>query len=176
MNLSKDVSCGKNPPEEINVIVEIPKGSNNKYEIDEETGAICLDRTLYGPQVFPFEYGFIPQTKSEDGDPLDIVLLATRSTFSGCVVKSRPIGIIFMEDEAGVDNKIIAVPVDKIDPRFKEIKEASDLSEHQKKEIQNFFETYKLLEPGKFVKITEWGSSEQAKEIIAQAVEKYKTT
>jgi len=174
MNLLKDISCGKNPPEEINVVVEIPKGSNNKYEIDEGIGAIFLDRTLYGPQTFPFEYGFMPQTKSEDGDPLDIVLLASRPTFPGCVVKSRPVGMIYMEDEAGIDNKIIAVPIEKIDPRFKEIQNAEDLPEHQKKEFQNFFETYKLLEPNKFVKITGWDTADKAKEIIKRSVEKYK--
>lgn len=174
MNLSKNIKAGDNPPEEINVVVEIPKGSNNKYEIDEQTGAICLDRTLYGAQMFPFEYGFMPQTKSEDGDPLDIILLASRPTFSGCVVKARPIGIMFMQDEAGVDNKIIAAPAEKIDPRFKEIQDVNDLPEHQKKEIQNFFETYKLLEPNKFVKITGWEGAEKAKEIIKRSVEKYK--
>ncbi|MDP2951365.1 MAG: inorganic diphosphatase [bacterium] len=174
MNFLTDIPCGKNPPQEINVVVEIPKGSSNKYEVDEETGAIFLDRTLYGPQSFPFEYGFMPQTKSEDGDPLDIVLLASRPTFPGCVVKSRPIGLIYMEDEAGIDNKIIAVPMEKIDPRFSHINEYTDLTEHQQKEIKEFFETYKRLEPNKFVKITGWGSSAQAKEIITQAVDKYK--
>jgi len=174
MNLFKDVPCGKNPPEEINVVVEIPKGSVNKYEIDEESGAIFLDRTLYSAQFYPYNYGFIPQTRSEDGDSLDIVLL-TGPVFSGCVVKSRPIGVILMEDEGGIDNKVLAVPVEKVDPRFKEIQDIKDLSEHQKKEIQEFFETYKNLEKDKWVKITGWEGKEKAMEIITKAIEKYKS-
>ncbi len=173
MNLFKDVSCGKNPPQEINVVVEIPKGSVNKYEIDEETGAIFLDRTLYSAQFFPFNYGFIPQTRSEDGDSLDIVLL-TSPVFSGCVVKARPIGVILMEDEGGVDNKVVCVPVEKIEPRYKEVQDVKDLGEHQKKEIQEFFETYKNLEKDKWVKITGWEGKEKAMEIITKAIEKYK--
>lgn len=175
MNLFKDLPAGKNPPEEINVVVEIPKGSKNKYEIDEESGAIFLDRTLYSSVYFPFEYGFMPQTRSEDGDSLDVVLLASSPTFSGCVVKSRPIGLMYMEDEAGTDNKIVAVPVEKLDPRMKNIQDTADLQEHQKKEIQEFFEIYKRLEPGKFVKITGWGPKSEALAIIQKAVEKYKS-
>jgi len=173
MNLFKDVSVGKNPPEEINVVVEIPKGSVNKYEIDEETGAIFLDRTLYSAQFFPFNYGFLPQTRSEDGDSLDIVLL-TGPVFSGCVVKARPIGVILMEDEGGIDNKVLAVPVDKLEPRYKEIQDQKDLPDHLKKEIQEFFETYKNLEKDKWVKITGWEGKEKAMEIITKAIEKYK--
>ena len=175
MNLFKDISAGKNPPQEINVVVEIPKGANNKYEIDEETGALCLDRTLYSPLVYPFEYGFMPGTRSEDGDSLDIILLASRPTFSGCLVKARPIGLIYMEDEAGIDNKVVAAPLEKLDPRFKEIQDVKDLAEHQKKEIQEFFETYKRLEPNKWIKITGWDTAQKAKEIITQAVEKFKS-
>ncbi len=173
MNLFKDVSVGKNSPEEINVVVEIPKGSVNKYEIDEETGAIFLDRTLYSAQFFPFNYGFLPQTRSEDGDSLDIVLL-TGPVFSGCVVKARPIGVILMEDEGGIDNKVLAVPVDKLEPRYKEIQDQKDLPDHLKKEIQEFFETYKNLEKDKWVKITGWEGKEKAMEIITKAIEKYK--
>lgn len=174
MNLFKDVPCGKNLPNEINVVVEIPKGSVNKYEIDEETGAIFLDRTLYSSQFFPFNYGFIPQTRSEDGDSLDVILL-TGPVFSGCVVKARPIGVILMEDESGTDNKVLAVPMEKIDPRFKEISDQKDLSEHLKKEIQEFFETYKNLEKDKWVKITGWEGKEKAMEIVGEAIEKYKS-
>ncbi len=173
MNLFKDVPAGKNIPQEINVVVEIPKGSVNKYEIDEETGAIFLDRTLYSAQFFPFNYGFIPQTRSEDGDSLDIVLL-TGPVFSGCVVKSRPIGVILMEDEGGTDNKVVCAPVEKIEPRYKEVQNIKDLSEHQKKEIQEFFESYKNLEKDKWVKIIGWEGKEKAMEIITKAIEKYK--
>lgn len=170
MNLIKDVSPGENPPENINVVVDIPKGSLNKYECDDEKGYFCLDRVLYSPIVFPFDYGSIPQTKAEDGDAIDVVLLVTYPTFPGCVVKARPIGILFMEDEAGEDNKIIAVPTEKIDPRFKEIKDIADLPGHTKQEIEFFFEHYKKLEPEKFVKIKNWAGKEKAKEKILQGI------
>lgn len=173
MNLLEKILSGDNLPEEINVIVEIPKGSRNKYEIDEEHGYIFLDRSLYSSCCFPFEYGTMPQTLSEDGDPLDIVLLASSATFPGCVVKARVIGILFMEDEAGVDNKVIAVPMTKIDPRFEEVKSVDDLRSHQKKEIQEFFETYKRLEPNKFVKVKGWGGKEEAEKVVTKAVEGY---
>ena len=169
----KNLSSGDSIPEEINVIVEIPKGSKNKYEIDEESGAIFLDRSLYSAVYFPFEYGTMPQTMSEDGDPLDIVLLASEPTFPGCIVKARPIGVLLMEDEAGIDNKIIAVPKTKLDPRWANVNNYTDLSEHQQKEIKEFFETYKRLEPNKWVKITGWDTVEKAKEIIKKSVEKY---
>lgn len=174
MNLLKDIPSGDNPPEEINVIVEIPKGSKNKYEIDEKTGLIALDRALYSSVHFPFDYGTMPQTLSEDGDPLDIVLLSTNGAFPGCLVEARPVGILLMEDEAGVDHKILACPKAKLDPRFSHIKDMADLTEHQKKEIQEFFEIYKRLEPNKFVKVTGWQGAKEAKEIITQAVVRFK--
>lgn len=173
MNLFKDIPAGDNPPEEINVVVEIPKGSKNKYEYDEQNGCFILDRTLYSALFFPFEYGFMPQTRSEDGDSLDVVLLATSPTFSGCVVKAVPVGVLLMEDEAGIDNKIVAVPKEKLDPRFKDVKDIKDLPDHLKKEVQEFFETYKRLEPGKFVKIKGWQNKAKAKEIIETSVKRY---
>ncbi len=173
INLYKDIPSGDNPPEEINVVVDIPKGSSNKYEYDEKEGFFALDRVIYSPIFFPFEYGFVPRTSSEDGDSLDVVLLTTYPTFSGCLIKARPIGVLLMTDEAGIDHKIIAVPQEKIDPRFKEIEDIKDLPEHLKKEIQEFFETYKRLEPGKFVKIKGWEGKKRAEEIIKSAVERY---
>ncbi|MCD6500662.1 inorganic diphosphatase [bacterium] len=173
MNLFKDISPGSNPPNEINVVIDIPKGSSNKYEYNEKGGYFILDRVLYSSVFFPFEYGFIPKTLSEDGDPLDVVLLTTYPTFSGCMIASRPIGVVLMEDEAGEDNKIIAVPQEKIDPRFKKIQGVKDLPEHLRKEIQEFFETYKKLEPGKFVKVKNWGDKEKAEELIKKAIERY---
>ncbi len=173
INLYKDISPGDNPPEKINVIVDIPKGSSNKYEYDEEKGFFALDRVIYSPLFFPFEYGFIPQTASEDGDSLDVVVLTTYPTFPGCQIKARPIGVLLMTDEAGVDHKIIAVPQEKIDPRFKEFQDIENLPEHLKKEIQEFFETYKRLEPGKFVKIKGWQEKEKAQEIIKEAIKRY---
>jgi inorganic pyrophosphatase len=157
---------------EILVFVEIPKGSCQKFEFDEKEGQIKLDRTLYGPVHFPFEYGFIKGTRGEDGDPLDCVLLSTYPTFPGCLVKARPIGILEMEDEEGIDTKILAVPVEKIDPRFKEIQDVKDLPEHTKKEIKEFFETYKRLEPGKWVKLREFKGKEIAEKMIEEAIKR----
>jgi inorganic pyrophosphatase len=154
---------------EILVFVEIPKNSKLKFEFDEELKAIKLDRVLYGPNYFPFEYGFVKDTLGEDGDPLDCVLLSTFPTFPGCIVKARPIGILEMEDEAGIDTKILAVPVEKIDPRFAHIQDVNDLPEHTKKEIKEFFETYKRLEPGKWVKLKDFKGKEIAEKIIEEA-------
>ena len=173
INLYKDISPGDNLPEEINVVIDIPKGCSNKYEYQEKEGYFELDRVLYSPIFFPFEYGFIPQTSSEDGDALDVVLLLTYPTFSGCLIKARPIGVLLMEDEAGIDHKIIAVPQEKVDPRFKEIQDIKDLSEHFKKEIQTFFEDMKKLEPGKFVKLKGWQGKDRSKELIKEAIKKY---
>lgn len=153
----------------IKVFVEIPMGSKNKYEVDEESGELMLDRALYGPNYFPFEYGFIKDTKGEDGDPLDAVLMASNSTFPGCVVKAEAIGYLEMEDEGGIDHKVIAVPVAKLDPRWSHVKSISDLTEHQRAEIKEFFETYKRLEPGKWVKLKEFKSKEDAEKLIEAA-------
>lgn len=176
MNLYKDIPAGDNPPKEINVVVDIPKGSANKYEYDEEKGYFKLDRVIYSPLFYPFDYGFIPQTHSEDGDSLDVILLTTYPTFSGCLVKARPVGLLLMKDEAGVDNKIIAVPTEKVDPRFKEIQDINDIGEHYKKEIKVYLEDYKKLEPGKYehVKIEGFQDKAKAMQIIEQAVKKYK--
>ena len=173
MNLFKEILSGGNPPQEINVVIEVPKGSSNKYEYNEEKGYFELDRTLYSPLFFPFSYGFIPQTRSEDGDSLDVVLLSTFPVSPGCLVAARPIGLLVMEDEAGEDNKIIAVPQGKIDPRFKEIQDIQDLPDHLRKEIKEFFEAYKRLEPGKFVKLKGWEKAEKAKEVIKKAIQNY---
>ncbi|MFA5432650.1 MAG: inorganic diphosphatase [Candidatus Paceibacterota bacterium] len=150
----------------IDIFIENPKGSSNKYELNKETGKIMLDRALYSSVYWPFEYGFIENTLSEDGDPLDAVVLVNEPTFPGCVIPCKIIGMLDMEDESGIDYKIIAVPDDKIDPRFKHINSIDDLTEHQKKEIQEFFETYKRLEPNKWVKVVGFKSKEVAEEII----------
>lgn len=175
VNLLKDIPAGENPPEKINVVIDVPKGQNNKFEYKEE-GYFSLDRVLYSPFFFPFEYGFIPQTASQDGDSLDVILLSTYSTFSGCVIKARPIGVLLMKDEAGNDNKIVAVPVEKVDPHFKEIKSINDVGEHLREEIKVFFEDYKKLEKEKYkhVKIEGWSGPEEAKKIIEKAVNAYK--
>ena len=173
VNLYKDISPGDNLPEEINVIIDIPKGCSNKYEYKEKQGYFELDRVIYSPLFFPFEYGFIPQTLSGDGDSLDVVLLTTFPTFSGCLIKARPVGVLLMEDEKGIDHKIVAVPLEKIDPHFKNIKDIEDINEHSKEEIKVFFEDYKKLEKDKFVKIKGWEKADKAKEIIQKAIERY---
>jgi inorganic pyrophosphatase len=175
LNLFKDISPGENPPKDINMVVDIPKDSKNKYEYNEKTGYFKLDRVLYSPLFFPFEYGFIPQTTSEDGDALDVALISTYSTFPGCVIKVRPIGVLLMQDESGIDNKIIAVPLEKLDPRLKEIQKIEDLGEHLKKEIELFFADYKKLEKNKYesVKINGWAGKEKAEEIIKESIKRY---
>lgn len=153
----------------VQVFVEIPKGSQNKYEQDENTGEIILDRALYGPVQFPFEYGYIKGTKGEDGDPLDVVLLTTFPTFPGCIVESEVIGYLEMEDEGGIDHKVVAVPTEKIDPRWKEVRELSDLRDSQRAEIKEFFEIYKRLEPEKWVKVQDFKSREEAEKLVEEA-------
>lgn len=155
----------------VKIFVEIPKGSHNKYERDESTGQIKLDRALHGPVAFPFEYGFIEGTKGEDGDPLDAVLLVSFPTFPGCIVEAEVIGYLEMEDESGVDHKVIAVPRAKLDPRWEHVKEVSDLPDFLRKEIKEFFEIYKRLEPNKWVKVKEFRSAEEAEKLVRSSQE-----
>ncbi|MCW1888535.1 MAG: inorganic diphosphatase [Candidatus Moranbacteria bacterium] len=150
MNLWHEISSGKNLPEIINVIVEIPKGSKNKYEIDKETGLIKLDRAMKTAQDYPFDYGFVPQTLWEDGDALDVILLTTNPLFPGILVEARPVAVIHMIDGGEGDDKVIAVP--KNDPRWEGVKDLADVNPHTVKEIQHFLETYKTIE-GKSVVI-----------------------
>ncbi|NOZ81980.1 MAG: inorganic diphosphatase [Candidatus Micrarchaeota archaeon] len=159
-----------NPPEEINVVVEIPSGSGVKFEMDKETGKIFVDRFLHTSMVYPFNYGFVPGTKAEDGDPVDVLVISNSPVPPGCVIKCRPIGILNMEDEEGEDTKVIAVPVSKLDPTFDGIKNVSDLPDALKEKIRHFFEHYKDLEKGKWVKVRDWEGSDKAKEIIEKSV------
>ncbi|MDD3735018.1 MAG: inorganic diphosphatase [Candidatus Pacebacteria bacterium] len=152
-----------------NIFVEIPKGSSQKFEFDEDLKMIKLDRVLYESFFFPFEYGYILNTMGEDGDPLDALLFSTYPTFPGCVVEARAIGLILMEDESGIDNKVVAVPGDKIDPRFKEIREIDDLPSHTREEIKFFFENYKKLEKEKWVKLAGFKDSLSAQELIKKS-------
>ena len=168
----KEISPGPNPPERIFVFVEIPEGSQNKYEFDEKLKVFKLDRTLHSPLHYPADYGHIPGTLCEDGDSLDVLVLVTEPTFPGCLIEARPIGAIEMEDEKGLDDKILAVPVH--DPRFNHIKDIQDISQHTLKEITHFFEMYKALEPNKWVKIKGWLRAKEAKEKIKKAIQLYK--
>lgn len=177
MNLYTDVARLDSFPEELNVVVEIPLNSTSKFEYDEEKGYFKLDRTLYSPLLYPFEYGFIPQTHGGDGDALDVILLATRATFPGCVVKARPVGVLRMHDEAGEDYKLICAPVAKLDPRLAHIQDISDVETHLKQEIELFMGDYKKLEPGKYehVKLSGFGDKAEAMQIIRDGSAKYDT-
>jgi inorganic pyrophosphatase len=168
------MKIGKNPPEDINVFIEIPKGSNIKYEFDEEENVVKVDRILYTAMFYPFNYGFIPETLEEDGDPLDCLVITYDTFVPGVLIRVRPIGVLITEDEEGIDRKIIAVPHDKIDPRFSNIKDIKDLPEATLNQIKHFFEHYKELEPGKFVKVKEFKGKEEALKIIKEAAERYK--
>jgi len=171
MNLLHDVAPGKNIPEEINVIVEINKGSKNKYELDKETGLIMLDRVMYTSQDYPFDYGFVPQTHWHDGDPLDVVLLTTHALVPGLLLKARPVGVLDMIDDGESDAKILAVPVK--DPRWSEVKDLSDVNPHTIEEIKHFFETYKQIQK-KTVTIPTIRDAKAAKEVITEGVALYK--
>ena len=162
MNLTA-VPLGPDAPNRVNVIVEIPKGSTNKYEIDPNTGIIRLDRFLFSPLFYPCDYGYIPQTLYSDGDAIDALVLLTHPTFPGCVVESRPIGVLKMSDEKGQDDKIICVA--SKDPRFSEVEALEDVSEHMRREIVHFFEVYKALEE-KSVDVLGWESIREAHRII----------
>lgn len=173
INLYKEVPCGT--PEEFNVVVEVVKGTMNKVEYVEEGGYFKLDRVLHQPTFYPFDYGFIPQTHGGDGDALDVCLLLTQPTFPGCVVKARAIGVIQMEDQDGVDDKIIAVPVAKVDPRFNEITSFEQLPAHVREEYMIYFKEYKKLEKKKYDLINVKGvaGAEAAREAVKGAMAAY---
>jgi inorganic pyrophosphatase len=168
MNLLHDIPAGSR--DEMNVIVEIPKLSKNKYEIDKETGIIALDRVMHSAQDYPFDYGFVPQTLFDDGDALDVVLVTTYPLAPGILVKARPVAIMEMEDGGDRDDKVVAVPVD--DPRMNDINDLADLNSHFAKEMTHFFETYKKIQ-NKEVKIGEWHGADKAKEAFDRSVKMY---
>ena len=170
----KNLSPGKNPPELINVVVEIPARGTIKYEVDEETGVLFVDRFLHTPMYYPFNYGFMPGTAAEDGDSLDIIVLSMQPVQPGVVIPATPIAVLGMEDEEGPDDKIVAVPPLKIDPVYGKIKSADDIDQHVKDEIKHFFEHYKDLEPNKWVKITDWKGKEVALEEVKKGMAAYK--
>lgn len=173
MNLWHEVSRGKNTPEEINVIIEIPKNSPNKYEIDKETGLIGLDRANYSSAPYPFDYGFVPQTLWEDNDPLDVVVLTTFPLFPGILVKARPVAVMEMIDDGESDFKIIAVPVD--DKRWDDTHDLADLNKHMIKEYVHFFETYKELKKGQkdVVTIPKISGKKEAMEAVLKSIDLY---
>jgi inorganic pyrophosphatase len=170
------ISIGKNPPHEVNVIIEVPIGGEPiKYELDKEAGTLVVDRILYTSMRYPGNYGFIPHTLSQDGDPCDVLIANTRTIVPGAVMSVRPVGVLLMEDEAGGDEKIIAVPGPKITQRYDRIQIYTDLPEITMKQIEHFFEHYKDLEPNKWVKIVRWGGPEEARRLILEGMERAKS-
>jgi len=167
MNLWRDIPTGDKPPTLVNVVIEVISGSRDKYEYEIDWDAFVLDRVLHSSVVFPVEYGFIPQTWYNDNDPLDIMVLSYEPLEVGCIVKTRVIGALIMEDEEGEDPKILAVPTGE--PRFDGVNDLSDVHQHKRLEIQEFFEVYKRLEPKKWVKFKCWKNAEEARKIIEYA-------
>src|SRR3989339_181281 len=176
INLYHELSAGD--ADTFHVVVDLPKGSSNKFEYDEEGGYFKLDRVLHSQMFYPFDYGFIPQTHSDDGDAIDVCLLVTYPTFPGCVIKARTIGMIKTADEKGGDNKILAVPISKVDPRFDEIQSVNDLPKHIQQELLIHFKEIKKLEQTKYDKVVINGFDdvEAAKMEIHKAMEAYKST
>ncbi|CAN7647109.1 inorganic diphosphatase [Rhizobium sp. LjRoot254] len=171
------IKIGNNPPEDVNVIVEVPVGGDPiKYEMDKEAGALVVDRFLYTPMHYPGNYGFVPHTLSEDGDPIDVLIASTRPLVPGCVINVRPIGVLMMEDNSGKDEKIIAVPSPKLTLRYEKVHEYTDMPEITIKQIEHFFEHYKDLEPGKWVKLDGWRGAADARRLIVEAIERYKAS
>ena len=171
MNLLRDIPAGDKPPEFVNVVIEVNSGSRDKYEYRPEWEAFLLDRVLYSSVVFPVEYGFIPQTWFDDNDPLDVMVLSYEPLEVGCIVKTRVIGVLVLEDEECIDPKILSVPTG--DPRFAEFRDLPDVAPHRLKEIQEFFEIYKRLEPKKWVKIKGWENAKEAMKIVTYSMEKF---
>lgn len=173
MSLSA-VPTGKNPPEEINVIIEIAQGGEPiKYEIDKDTNALFVDRILGTAMRYPCNYGYVPHTLCGDGDPIDVLVVMPMPLQAGCVVKCRPIGVLKMSDEAGEDSKLLAVPVSKTTPIYDNVRSYKDLPDIQIKQIAHFFEHYKDLEPGKWVKVEGWADADAAKKEILDSIENY---
>ena len=170
------IPVGKNPPDDVNVIVEVSIGGEPiKYEMDKASGALFVDRILHTPMRYPGNYGFVPHTLSDDGDPIDVLIASTRPIMPGAVINVRPIGVLKMSDEGGEDEKIIAVPSDKLTKRYLKVKTLEDLPEALLDQIKHFFEHYKDLEKGKWVKVTGFGTADEARTMITQAIERPKT-
>jgi inorganic pyrophosphatase len=167
------IAIGKNPPHDVNVVVEVPIGGEPiKYEMDKEAGTLVVDRFLYTPMRYPGNYGFVPHTLSEDGDPIDVLIANTRPIIPGAIINVKPIGVLRMEDDGGGDEKIIAVPSPKLTQRYAKVENYSDLPEISWKQIEHFFLHYKDLEPGKWVKLLGWGDAAEARRLIVEAIER----
>jgi inorganic pyrophosphatase len=171
------VPTGNNPPHEINVIIEIPKDAEPvKYEVDKATGAIFVDRILSTPMRYPCNYGYVPHTLCGDGDPADVLVILPLPLVPGSVIRVRPVGVLRMKDEAGSDEKLLAVPVDKVFSGYGHIADIGQVSPHWLERIGHFFEHYKDLEKGKWVKLDGWGDAAEAKSILLESIERYNAT
>ena len=174
MDINK-IEIGVNPPKDVNVVIEVPLGGEPiKYEIDKPSGAMFVDRFLYTSMRYPCNYGFIPGTLSDDGDPADVMVVGSRPLVPGAVVGARPVGVLLMEDEAGLDEKIIAVPSDRLTNYYLKIQEHTDLPDILLERIKHFFDHYKDLEPSKWVKIVGWRDRAEAEQIILKSIDNAK--
>jgi len=171
----KQISAGRNPPKDIHAVIEIPVGGVPvKYEIEKSSGAMFVDRFLHTAMYYPGNYGFIPQTLSDDGDPCDILVITPVPVVPGAVIRCRPVGALLMEDEAGKDEKLLAVPVDALHPYYTGVNSYLDLPEVLRDQIAHFFQHYKDLEKGKWVTIVRWAGTEEAEQIVMEALERAK--
>jgi inorganic pyrophosphatase len=169
------ISVGADPPNEVNVIVEVPVGGEPiKYEMDKRAGTLVVDRFLYTSMRYPGNYGFIPHTLSGDGDPLDVLIASQRAIVPGALIAVRPLGVLRMQDEAGIDEKVIAVPVSRLTRRYDQVGDYKQLPEITVKQIQHFFEHYKDLEDNKWVKLIGWGDVAEAKTVILESIARAK--
>ena len=169
------ISLGKNAPDDVNVVIEVPIGGEPiKYEMDKEAGALVVDRFLYTSMRYPGNYGFIPHTLSDDGDPCDVIVANTRAIIPGAIMSVRPVGVLVMEDESGGDEKIVAVPSAKLTKRYEKITNFTDLPEITIQQIEHFFAHYKDLEPGKWVRIVRWGDAAEARRLILEGIARAK--
>jgi inorganic pyrophosphatase len=170
-----NIPAGKNPPEDIYVAIEIPANSSPvKYELDKDMGALLVDRFMATPMFYPANYGFIPHTLADDGDPIDVLVVTPYAVQAGSVIRCRPVGVLNMEDEAGGDAKLVAVPHDKLTNAYSHVKDIDDLPQLLRDQIKHFFENYKTLEPGKWVKVQGWANAAEAKKAIEESVKAYK--
>ncbi len=175
MNLDA-IPIGRNPPEDLNVIIEVSIGGEPiKYEIDKDAGVLVVDRFLYTPMRYPGNYGFVPHTLCDDGDPLDVLVANTRPIQPGAMINVRPVGVLKMEDDGGHDEKIIAVPSPKLTLRYANVHTITDMPKITLDQIRHFFEHYKDLEPGKWVKVTGWGDAAEAKQLTLDAIARAKS-
>jgi len=169
------IDYGDKAPEEVNVVIEVPIGGEPiKYEMDKASGALVVDRFLYTSMRYPGNYGFIPNTLSDDGDPCDVICVNTRAIIPGAIIRCRIVGVLIMEDEAGGDEKLIAVPAPKLTQRYAKVFNHTDLPEITLQQIEHFFAHYKDLEPNKWVKIVRWGDAAEARALVTQGIERAK--